>query len=112
MPFNVGPFEVIFVVVLICAISALVLQAKIKGPPPPVYPTRTDEAPEPESLDTLIAHGWRIESESSDYVFLIKGQRVNHLLHFLVGLLTLGVWWIVWLILAAKGGEERQTIRK
>ena len=41
---------------------------------------------------------------------MVRGQRVNHLLHFIVGFLTLGLWWVVWLILALTGGEKRKTI--
>lgn len=63
-------------------------------------------------MDDLIAQGWRVESESTAYLFLVKEQRVNHILHFLVGLLTLGLWWIAWLIIAATGGEERRSIIK
>ena len=65
-----------------------------------------------EELHNLIEQGWRIDSESSDYIFLVKGQRVNHLLHFLVGLFTIGVWWMVWIFIAAYGGEERRTVKK
>ena len=65
-----------------------------------------------EEFHNLIEQGWRIDSESSDYIFLVKGQRVNHLLHFLVGLFTIGVWWMVWIFIAAYGGEERRTVKK
>ncbi|MDE2768835.1 MAG: hypothetical protein OXI70_12180 [Chloroflexota bacterium] len=115
MPFNVGPFEVILLFVVVGGIGLLVLQSKVKAPPmatPQTVGGPSESSPPVESLDALIAQGWRIESESSDYVFLVKGQRVNHILHFLVGLFTLGAWWIVWLILAAKGGEERRTVKK
>ena len=39
--------------------------------------------------------------------------RVNHLLHFIIGLCTIGLWWIVWFALAVsqpKQGETR-TVR-
>lgn len=53
----------------------------------------------------------RIESQSDYQAVLVTGQKVNHLLHFLVGLFTLGVWWIVWLILALSGGEKRHIVQ-
>ena len=45
-------------------------------------------------------------------MFLAKGQRVNDILHFLVGLFTLGLWWVMWILIAATGGEERRSIKK
>jgi len=112
MPFNVGPFEVMVFALII--VGVIVLLARGGRSPAPAASLRgVDGSPaEPESLDALIAVGWRIESESSDYTFLVRGQRVNHVLHFLIGLFTLGVWWIVWLILASRGGEERRTVKK
>lgn len=38
------------------------------------------------------------------------GKRVNHLLHFFVGIFTLGAWWIVWAIMAIAGGERRKML--
>lgn len=114
MPFNVGPFEIILLFVFVAGIGLLVLQSKIKPPPAP-KPRLADapgDAALTESLDALIAAGWRIESETTDYVFLIRGQRVNHILHFLVGLFALGIWWLIWIVIAATGGEERKSIRK
>ena len=34
------------------------------------------------------------------------GERVNHLLHALLTVSTFGLWGIVWIILAARGGER------
>ena len=114
MPFNVGPFEIMLLFVVVAGIGLLVLQGKVKSPPAPKprpADAPADVAPA-ESLDALIAAGWRIESESTDYVFLVKGQRVNHILHFLVGLFTVGLWWLVWIVIAATGGEQRRSIKK
>ena len=61
-------------------------------------------------ISALVRDGWRIENDDGRYVFMVRGQRVNHLLHFIVGFLTLGLWWVVWLILALTGGEKRKTI--
>jgi hypothetical protein len=40
----------------------------------------------------------------------VRGHRPNHLLHFLVGIFTLGLWWIVWFFIAIFGGEKRQMV--
>ena len=69
MPFNVGPFEIILLVVVVAGIGLLVLQGKVKSPPAPT-PRPADapgDAVPAESLDALIAAGWRIESETTDY---------------------------------------------
>ena len=106
MPFTIGPFEllVFLVVIIVLAVVVARRQAAASAAPSPI-----EGGP---SLDDLINLGWRVESETADYLFLVKGQRVNHLLHFIVGLLTLGAWWIVWLVLVVAGGERRMTLSK
>ena len=56
--------------------------------------------------------GWRIEAETERDVVIVRSHRVNHLLHFIVGLFTLGLWWIVWIIIAIFGGEKRRSFAK
>ena len=57
-----------------------------------------------------VSSGKRIESQTDVMAVLVKGRRVNHLLHFFVGIFTLGLWWWVWAFLAITGGERRQVI--
>lgn len=57
-----------------------------------------------------VARGARVESQSDYQAVLVTGRRVNHVLHFLIGVFTLGLWWIIWLVLALVGGEKRQLI--
>ena len=59
---------------------------------------------------TAVAFGARIEWQSDTMAVLVSGQRVNHLLHFIVGLFTLGLWWLVWILLAIFRGENREVI--
>ena len=33
-----------------------------------------------------------------------------HILHFVIGLFTLGIWWLVWVALALFGGEKRMSV--
>lgn len=49
----------------------------------------------------------RIESRGQFQATVVTGQRVNHLLHFIIGLLTCGVWWLAWALMAFSGGESR-----
>jgi hypothetical protein len=61
-------------------------------------------------LDQLTARGYRIESRSVTQAVYVSGHRINHVLHFLLGIPTLGLWWIVWLILGLAGGERRRLV--
>jgi hypothetical protein len=91
-------------------------------PPPPPVATGVDGLPQSNKTDaerkallanTLqgqVANGARIESQGDFQAVVVRGHRVNHLLHFLIGLLTLGVWWLVWIVIAITGGEKRQMI--
>ena len=63
-------------------------------------------------VPTLIRQGWRIETETDDYVVLVTGRRVNHILHLLLTLITVGIWAIIWIMLAIIGGEKRKVIDK
>lgn len=40
-------------------------------------------------------------------------QKVNHLLHFFLGVFTFGLWWIMWLFIAISAGwqdEKAQSV--
>ena len=57
-----------------------------------------------------VVRGARIESQTDTLAVIVHGGRVNHLLHFLIGVFTFGGWWLVWLLLAILGGEKRYLI--
>ena len=59
----------------------------------------------------VASFGSRVESESEYQAILVMGGRVNHLLHFFIGLFTCGFWWLVWLFLGITGGERRYIVR-
>ena len=58
-----------------------------------------------------VHRGARVESQSEYQAVVVTGRRVNHLLHFIVGVFTAGLWWIVWVIMAVTGGEKRHIIQ-
>ena len=62
-------------------------------------------------IGTLLAQGRRIESQSDFQAVLVQGHPVNHILHLIITLMTLGVWTIVWLALTVLGGEKREVVQ-
>lgn len=62
------------------------------------------------AIHTQVAQGARVESQSDFQAILVTGHRPNHVLHLILGFLTLGLWWLVWLGLAIFGGEKRMSV--
>ena len=60
-------------------------------------------------IERRLADGWRVESDYGNTVTLVRGQRVNHVLHLLLTVVTAGSWLLVWLVLSAFGGERRTS---
>ncbi len=94
-------------------------------PPPPSAPaapadpqilSQVARAPEERkallanALQGQVASGGRIESQGEFQAVVVRGHRPNHLLHFLIGVFTLGLWWIIWFFIAVFGGEKRQMV--
>lgn len=63
-----------------------------------------------QTIQTQVAGGARVESQSDFQAVVVRGHRPNHTLHFIVGLFTLGIWWLVWIGIAIFGGEKRKMI--
>jgi hypothetical protein len=67
-----------------------------------------------ETLDRALqdwaAKGWRIETRSDHQAMVARGKEISHLLHLVLTLITLGVWVIVWLLVAAFGGVKRRLL--
>jgi hypothetical protein len=103
-------------------------EASVEAPPPPPPPpapvapdvltgiAQTEKSLEERkallanALQGQVASGARIESQGDIQAVVVRGHRVNHLLHFFIGLFTLGIWWIVWFFIAVFGGEKRQMV--
>ena len=41
---------------------------------------------------------------------MVTGHRPNNVLHLILSIVTLGLWLIVWLIVALAGGEKRKVL--
>jgi hypothetical protein len=51
----------------------------------------------------------RVETRSPYQAVLVYGTNPNHILHLLIALFTCGLWFIVWLFIAATSAETRWT---
>jgi hypothetical protein len=80
--------------------------------------TMTDQQPPLPSRDeafdaqvaSYLARGWRIESRTEHSAVMVKGKPVNHILHLLLTLVTVGLWLPVWIFLTVARGEKHQHI--
>jgi hypothetical protein len=64
-----------------------------------------------EAITRFVSNNYRVESQSETQAVMVRGNRPNHLLHFIIGFVTLGLWWLfVWLPLTIWGGEERRML--
>lgn len=62
------------------------------------------------AIQTQARADMRIESQGGGQAMLVFGSKPNHLLHFLIGFLTCGLWWVVWLILGLTMRESRRLV--
>jgi hypothetical protein len=68
-----------------------------------------------EALANAVARevggGWHVESQTDYQAVLVRpGTKVNHILHLLLTLITLGVWAIVWIFLAITHKREHHKV--
>ena len=65
-----------------------------------------------QTIAARIAGGQRVESQGEYQAVVVRGHRCNHLLHFIIGIFTLTLWWIfVWAPIWIFGGEKRTLIQ-
>ena len=72
--------------------------------------------PDPYDHDAQVAKllrsGYHIEVQTAEVTQLTKGHPVNHILHLLLSVFTLGLWLPVWLLVALVRGEKRKVIAR
>lgn len=64
-----------------------------------------------QAIARAVAAGARVESQSDAMAILVSGRRVNHVLHLILSVCTLGVWLLVWGALVIFGGEKRTVLQ-
>jgi hypothetical protein len=62
------------------------------------------------TVASQVANGARVESQSDYQAVLVRGKNINHVLHLILTLVTLGFWVIIWIALAIFGGEKRSMV--
>ena len=63
------------------------------------------------AVESRVLQGYRVESQTDFQAVLVRGRRVNHILHLFLSIFTCGLWIIVWLALGLFGGEKRDVVR-
>ena len=54
--------------------------------------------------------GARLESREATQAVLVRGRRINHGLHFVLSVVTLGWWLVIWFVWARHGARRRWTL--
>jgi hypothetical protein len=55
--------------------------------------------------------GWHVQSQTDYQAVLLKpGTKVNHVLHLILTLVTLGLWAIVWIVVALTHKREHRAV--
>lgn len=62
------------------------------------------------AVNQQASSGWRVVSQTSTQAQLVKGKKTSHGLHIFLTIITLGLWAIVWALLAIFGGEKQRFI--
>lgn len=57
------------------------------------------------------SQGATLVASDGTMAVLATGKPVNHILHLILSVLTLGIWLLVWILLAMTGGEKRYVLR-
>jgi hypothetical protein len=63
-----------------------------------------------DAVARAVAKGSRVEFQNETTAVLVRGRRVNHVLHAIVSVFTLGIWLWIWLPMTIFGGEKRTTL--
>lgn len=61
-------------------------------------------------LVAVASRGYRVETRSEFQATVVRGKPPSHILHLLLSLVTLGLWLVVWALVAMGPGEERFVV--
>lgn len=57
-----------------------------------------------------LASGGTLESQSGYTAVIVKGKKVNHILHLILSVITAGFWLIIWAILVFTNKRQRMVL--
>lgn len=57
-------------------------------------------------INGMASKGWHLVSQTSSQASFEKGKNTSHGLHIFLSIITLGLWLIVWLLLAIFAGRK------
>ena len=63
-----------------------------------------------ERVDRHVAAGYSIDTRTEHVVTLVRGHRVNHTLHAILSVFTVGFWITIWALLTRFGGRRTLTL--
>jgi hypothetical protein len=63
-----------------------------------------------QAVQQEVVQGGRVESQGDYNAVIRHGKSVNHVLHLILTLVTLGTWSIVWLIMFIISATSNKTI--
>ena len=63
-----------------------------------------------ERVDDYLAAGWKLELQRDYLAVVTTGRTVNHILHLLLSVMTVGLWLLPWLWMATSNRPQRLTI--
>jgi hypothetical protein len=58
-----------------------------------------------------VSAGWRVESQSSIQAVMAKGKAINHTLHIIFSVLTLGTWLVIYIPIYLVNRRKVKIIR-
>jgi hypothetical protein len=58
-----------------------------------------------------VSAGWRVESQSSIQAVMAKGKEINHTLHIIFSVLTLGAWLVIYIPIYLVNRRKVKIIR-
>lgn len=63
------------------------------------------------AVATEVSKGWHVQSQTDYQAVMLKpGTKVNHLLHLILSLITLGIWLVVWLLVTVLHKREHRAV--
>jgi hypothetical protein len=64
-----------------------------------------------QAVANEVRGGWSVESQSDFQAVMVQpGTKVNHLLHLVLSLITLGIWLIVWALVTLMHKRTRHEV--